>query len=621
MGDEEDREPTNREWALEQLSTHAGWRCEKLAREEDLPNLFMFFDGLATPAAMKRKEEILAMLRWKYATDPFFSISSKVKIRLAADGSCQVVCQSSVGGDGVPEILCSTRPVEVPMVTTLGKKQGGHVFDAERIATLVLEEMKARSVVAVDVEILFPVTSDEVGCLASLKSYLGILRALCDGHDHPEQYYFKTWPRASHNESCSAASWDGDDVDLLRGTHAHMLVTSGQVQLDAVSEIVERVIAETYGAPLALEKTQCSSVRDLFRYVVLTFESRAFSEAHDEELDHRGGQTTAEDGATDLVAARQQAAPDTEAGKAPDAVDVLQMLAGLGKAPEVKRRGRVCVPLVDLFDGAATGRHNATTQRNLLDGVNVITMTTTKKIAAGSDIFNAYGPNGGATMLFKYGFVPYNSGKHDGGPSLDGTVVCPSTAVYDGLDHLQQYGLELKGYTKERICTYGWALGDPHASDEPPMFSKFATLVLASENPEIFDMDEELPKHRVGASMLRLLRDQLALYPTTAKHDLDALEHDALTEPQANATKVRLLERNVIHRWATRIYDAYDCDDDEMDAFLAAAPEDSNPCQHCGWALKTVLCSRCKAAPFCSNACLKAAWKDHKPHCKKPPKT
>ena len=124
--------------------------------------------------------------------------------------------------------------------------------------------------------------------------------------------------------------------------------------------------------------------------------------------------------------------------------------------------------------------------------------------------------------------MPYAGGRHDGGASLESTVVCPSTEIYENLDHLQQsrarrrrercrgktcrprYGLELKGYTRERICTYGWRLGDPAKDDEPEMFAKFATLVLASENPEIFDLEEELEKHRVGAAMLRLLRDQVA---------------------------------------------------------------------------------------------------------------
>ena len=255
----------------------------------------------------------------------------------------------------------------------------------------------------------------------------------------------------------------------------------------------------------------------------------------------------------------------------------------------------------------------------MIDGETVVSLTTTAKIPRDGEVLNAYGPNGAATMLFKFGFVPFAGGRHDGGPCLDATFVCPSEAVYEGLDHLQQYGLELKGYTRERICTYGWRLGDPSVDDEPPMFSKFATLVLASENPEIFDLDEELPRHTVGAAMLRLLRDQLALYPRTAKYDADALDAPDLPGPQANAARVRLLERNVLLRWATRIHDEYDCDDDELDVFRLKAGPFTLPCQKCGWALKTVLCSRCKAAPFCSNACLKAHWPVHKKVCKKPP--
>ena len=234
MGDED--EPTNREWALGQLAQHAGWTCPKLAREQDLPNLFVCFDGLASKAALKRKEEILGMLRWKYATDPFFSISSKVRLRLAADGSCQVVCceSESCGGGGAAELLCSTRAVDVPMRTALPRKKGGHVFDAAAIADRVLAEVKAEDVVVVDVEILFPVSTDEEGCRQALRSYVGILRALCDGHEHAEQsrrgvrararpppeprrYYFKTWPRPAHNEAASAVFWSDDAVEALRG--------------------------------------------------------------------------------------------------------------------------------------------------------------------------------------------------------------------------------------------------------------------------------------------------------------------------------------------------------------------------------------------------------------------
>ena len=196
-----------------------------------------------------------------------------------------------------------------------------------------------------------------------------------------------------------------------------------------MAAIVARVIEEDYPVPLDLSKTACGSVAELFasgrrrpgparrlrrsprrRYVVLTFESRALSEALDEEI-----ATVGEDG---QVVARADAADDTPEGKPPPMVDLLKMLQGVGRAPEVKRRNRVCVPLVDLFDGAPTGalleslflargdvdvagKHNATTQRNLLDETPVITMTTTARIAPGKDIFNAYGPNGGATMLFK----------------------------------------------------------------------------------------------------------------------------------------------------------------------------------------------------------------------------
>ncbi|KAK7242885.1 hypothetical protein SO694_00127022 [Aureococcus anophagefferens] len=301
--DDEPQEPTNREWALQQLAGAAGWECDKLARDDELGSLFVFHDGLATTAALKRKEEILGMLRWKYATDPFFSISSKLRLRLAGDGACQVVCR---------------------------------------------------------------------------RSYLGILRALCDGHDHPEQYYFKTWPKPSHGEASSAVSWAADDVARLRGTSAHRLVSCGRRQLDAVAAIVERVIKRHYGAPLDLSKTQCDTVASLFSYVVLTFESRAFSEAFDDEIAEPG-------------------------------------------------------------------------QRNTLDGETVITMTTCAKISAKGDVLNAYGPNGAATMLFKYGFAPWGNGKHDGGPSFDATFICPSPAVYNGLDHLQQYGLELKGYTPAHL--------------------------------------------------------------------------------------------------------------------------------------------------------------------------
>ena len=273
MGDDES-EQTHREWALEQLATAAGWHCGRLARDHELSTLFVFFDGLATPAAMKRQEEILGMLRWKYATDPFFAISSKLRLRLAADGSCQVVCTEVAGGGDVPELLCSTRPVEVPMRTALSKKQGGHVFDAAVLAGHVLEAIKAEDVVAVDVEILFPVTSDEEGCLAALRSYLGILRALCDGHDHSEQYYFKTWPKLSHGEAASAVFWKGEDVAALAGTSAHQLVAAGRRQLDRVSAIVEGVVAEHYAGELSLERTQCATVGELFAYVVLTFERR-----------------------------------------------------------------------------------------------------------------------------------------------------------------------------------------------------------------------------------------------------------------------------------------------------------------------------------------------------------
>ena len=397
--DDEPQEPTNREWALQQLAGAAGWECGKLAREEDLGNLFVFFDGLATKAALKRKEEILGMLRWKYATDPFFSISSKLRLRLAGDGACQVVCVEAAGG-GAPELLCSTRPVDVPMETSLPKKQGGHVFDAAKLGDIVFDIVKDEGVVVVDVELLFPVASDEPGCRAQLRSYLGILRALCDGHDHPEQYYFKTWPKPSHGEASSAVSWAADDVERLRGTSAHRLVSCGRRQLDAVAAIVERVIKRHYGAPLDLSKTQCDTVASLFSYVVLTFESRAFSEAFDDEI--------AEPGRLSKAAEQERLAsmPDTPDGLPPEAVDVWQMLAGVGKAPEPKRRGRVCVPLVDLFDGAPTGKHNASTQRNTLDGETVITMTTCAKISAKGDVLNAYGPNGAATMLFKYGFAP-----------------------------------------------------------------------------------------------------------------------------------------------------------------------------------------------------------------------
>lgn len=613
--DEEEREPTNREWALSQLAGAAGWSCPRLAREEDLQNLFVCFDGLASKAALKRKEEILGLLRWKYATDPFFSISSKIRLRLAADGSCQVVCgEGGACGASGPELLCSTRAVDVPMETALPRKKGGHVFNAPAIAERVLEAVKAESVVVVDVEILFPVSTDEEGCRLALRSYVGILRALCDGHEHSEQYYFKTWPKPAHGEASSAVFWDEAAVDRLRGTSAHSLVTAGKGQLDRVAAIVENVIAEDYPVPLDLSKTACATVGDLFKYVVLTFESRAFSEALDEEI-----------GATppaDVKDARAAAADDTEAGKPPEVADLMAMLAGVGRAPEVKRRNRVCVPLVDLFDGAPTGRHNASTQRNTVtspdgEATAVITMTTSTKIAAGKDIFNAYGPNGGATMLFKYGFVPWGDGRHDGGPSLEAALVCPGTAVYENLDHMQQYGLELKGYTRERICTYGWRLGDPALGEEPEMFAKFATLVLASENPEIFDMEDELPRYRVGAAMLRLLRDQLAEFSSTADDDVAALDDASLPPEAACAGRVRLLERNVLLRWAKRIADRYDCDEDELAAFDLETQTTWSPCAHCGWALRTVLCSRCKATSFCSNACLKAAWPDHKKTCRK----
>ena len=148
--DDEPQEPTNREWALQQLAGAAGWECGKLAREEDLGNLFVFFDGLATKAALKRKEEILGMLRWKYATDPFFSISSKLRLRLAGDGACQVVCVEAAGG-GAPELLCSTRPVDVPMETSLqsvdeleeGQGLEGRV---DVLAVLVLDALAERDV-------------------------------------------------------------------------------------------------------------------------------------------------------------------------------------------------------------------------------------------------------------------------------------------------------------------------------------------------------------------------------------------------------------------------------------------------------------------------------------------
>ena len=415
------------------------------------------------------------------------------------------------------------------------------------------------------------------------------------------------------------------------------------------------------------------------------------------------------------------AVEDVDAAEKRDAPDdaVVQRtgpdLKETGRAAAEIVRARVCVPLLDLVDGACTGAHTADCQKNTVDGESVVTMCAATSLKGGADVLNDYGANGAAEMLFRYGFAPWAAGgRRPKRPPPTTTLVAPTADAYDALTPLQKWGLELKGFTRDKLCEQGWLLGDADADPRragvsrssrrrrrrvdarlsfvatPPSPRRVRRREVATaqaahvreirvaaprgggsfglrsrrgaaafsrrrcDAPAPRRSGERVPagpksetcsfdRRGISTSRPRRRRDpprraeirgmlvrspwnvhvaaaapprpasglgagrSLHRYAATASDDVAAADGEGRDR---EAARGRADERRVLASWARRIRRDYGCGDAN-----AAWGGLSAPCQRCGWALRTSLCTRCKRAYFCSSACLKAAWPEHRKAC------
>ena len=190
----------------------------------------MTLAGGATPAALKRREAVLSMLRWKYATDPFFGASTKIRLRIDAEGNCKVVVARGVSVEP-RELLMSTRPTPPPA--------GFEALAEETVAFLRREAPAADP----DAERLFPATADAEGCAIQIAAVLGFCAQLAVDPDP----YLRTWPGVGSAPQSSVA-FDEKTRQSLRGTRCGQLAAAGHARLALAAAFVATRVDDTLRA-------------------------------------------------------------------------------------------------------------------------------------------------------------------------------------------------------------------------------------------------------------------------------------------------------------------------------------------------------------------------------------
>ena len=91
--------------------------------------IFVFHEG-ATAEAQERRDAILVMLRWRYACDPFFCLSNKLRLRIAADGGCSIVCRDGcvpAGASGWQSVSQAGQPAQPSSATQTSQPSSSQV--------------------------------------------------------------------------------------------------------------------------------------------------------------------------------------------------------------------------------------------------------------------------------------------------------------------------------------------------------------------------------------------------------------------------------------------------------------------------------------------------------------
>jgi hypothetical protein len=206
-----------------------------------VPEFAVQFDDAAgrrgcgpTVAAERRREGLLALLRWEAAADAHFSCSDALRFVISADGGCRI--------EAAANIPAGTRLLSASVIR-LGVALPDGVGDDTAVAATARAARRKMVELGLGGSWLFEddLVAEAAAVEARLGGYLRLMLELVGTRDGAIGPYLRTWPGLAATEQ-HPLYWPDADVEQLAGTYAQVRVRHATDDIGRIASEVRLLV-------------------------------------------------------------------------------------------------------------------------------------------------------------------------------------------------------------------------------------------------------------------------------------------------------------------------------------------------------------------------------------------